>query len=154
MGWLPSAQRVQAVCAPMALACLLMACATPQRTAEGPDTRAPIKLSEQEAAEFRAGMHAYLDATEAIVEAVAANKVPEAAASARKAGTGAISGVSPALAVSLPPELAMLALDTHQKFDDIAAAAERNASKKEILDKLGSALANCSACHSSYRIAD
>ena len=98
-------------------------------------------------------MRAYLQATQGIVDGLASNKMSAVAKSARGAGMSDLSGVSPGLALALPSEFVSLAMDTHQKFDALATAAEQNASRKELLDRLGAILGNCSACHVMYRVA-
>jgi cytochrome c556 len=116
------------------------------------DTRTTISLSVASAEHLRRGMRAYLESTQAIVEALAESNHKSIAEHARKSGTGATQDIPLWTAVSLPPEFVLLGLDTHQKFDALAAAARQNASRKEILEQLGNILLNCMACHSGYRL--
>jgi hypothetical protein len=140
------------VCLPLLTA---TACASPpiaDLTAAN-HSRSPILLQADDREHFLEGMRNYLDATQGIVEGLAANNMTNVAQSARKAGVGALVSASPSLAFKLPSEFVQLALDTHQKFDMIAQSAERQASKKDILEQLGAVLANCGACHAMYRVA-
>jgi len=139
---------------PALLGSLLGACATTKpEVAQDARTRTPIVLHGKERDHFVAGMHAYLDAIQAVVDGVAASKLERVAESARKVGTASILDASPVLAIRLPSEFVMMSLDTHQKFDALAASAERKASKKELLDQLSAVLSNCGACHGMYRLA-
>lgn len=117
-------------------------------------TRARITLAAEQREHFLAGMRTYLQATQGIVDGLASNKMSAVAKSARSAGMSEVSGVSPGAVLGLPSEFVSLAIDTHQKFDALATAAEQNASRKELLDRLGAILGNCSACHAMYRVAD
>lgn len=114
--------------------------------------RTAIVLSAREAEEFRSGMRAYLEASQNIVDGVRLERMARVKDAARKTGMGAVTGVSPSLALRLPAEFVALSLDTHRKFDEIAQAAERNAGAKQILGDLSAVQSNCIACHSTYRL--
>lgn len=114
---------------------------------------AMIALGAADREHFLDGMRLYLDAIQGIVDGLSRNRTAAVASSARRAGMSGLSGASPALALQLPGEFVALSVNTHQEFDALALAAERNASTKELLDKLGTILSNCSACHSTYRLA-
>ncbi|KAB2917353.1 MAG: hypothetical protein F9K29_09830 [Hyphomicrobiaceae bacterium] len=98
-------------------------------------------------------MRTYLESVQAIVDALPKNKMAVASASARKSGMGAVNDVSVSTATKLPPEFILLSMDTHQKFDDLARAAAETGRKGVVLDHLRDILANCTACHATYRIA-
>lgn len=143
--WLPG------LALPLVVA-LVSACATPSLD-ETSGARTALPLSDSEREQFLAGMRAYLDSTRVIVEALAANDRERAAEGARKSGMASLSDVSPDLALRLPSPFVMLALETHQSFDGLAASAEANASKTELFDQLGRILATCEECHAMYRVA-
>ena len=101
------------------------------------------------------GMRVYLESTRGIIEALADRKMSVVAENARKAGTGALHDVPLSVAAKLPPEFVLLSMDTHQKFDALsryADAAGRTGGKTEVLQHLRDILANCTACHATYRI--
>jgi hypothetical protein len=148
-GVLPSRGLFACLCVVAATACASSHIASVN--AASPE-RSAIVMRADDREHFLEGMRGYLDAMQGLIEGLAANDRAAMAQSARKAGVGALMGASPAVAFKLPGEFVLLALDTHQKFDLIAQAAEGQASKKEILDQMGAVLANCSACHAMYRI--
>lgn len=130
------------------------ACQTPDVAhSRADEAREAIVLTAAESEHLRAGMRRYLQSTQDIVDALAAGKVERVAASARGSGVRAVEDVSLVSAAKLPPQLVTLGLDTHQRFDALADAAERSASRKELLERLGAILANCSGCHAMYRVA-
>jgi cytochrome c556 len=57
------------------------------------------------------------------------------------------------MALKLPPEFVAVSIDTHQKFDDLAAAASSGATKAKVLEDLAHILTNCTSCHAGYRLA-
>jgi hypothetical protein len=148
---IPRVSKVLIIC----LSLLPGACASPNL--DGPSmantSRSDIVLQPDERAHFLAGMRAYLEATQGIVDGLAAGNMDSVAESARKAGVSALADASPSLAVKLPGEFVVLSLDTHQKFDLIAQAAEAHSDSKEILQQLGVVLSNCSSCHAAYHVA-
>lgn len=129
----------------------LAACDKAQIGARPADTRTSLHMTAKELEHLRHGMRVYLDSTQGIVEALAENKMSRIAESAHKAGMGALRELPLWSAVSLPPEFVVLGLDTHRRFDALAAA--RMGSKGEVLQHLRDILANCTACHATYRVA-
>jgi hypothetical protein len=148
--------RLGKIAAPMLLATclvLLVACsAAHDGTLLGAAPRTPIALSARERESIRAGMRVYLTCIEGIVDGLAANRMGDVARDARRAGTDMIQGVSAADAVALPPEFLLLALDTHMKFDAVAQEASRPGARTAVQQQLGAILANCNACHATYRL--
>jgi hypothetical protein len=133
---------------------MLGACGgTVMEAASRPDQRTPIELTKDEAEELRAGMRAYLASIQGIVEALPRNKMAQVASAAKQAGMGMVDDIPVALVLKLPPGFVVLSMDTHQKFDALARTAEEAGTKSSVLASLQEILANCTACHSSYRIA-
>ena len=56
------------------------------------------------------------------------------------------------IAIKLPPEFVALSLDTHQKFDALGLEAARGGTKIGALKQLDEILANCTACHATFRL--
>lgn len=117
------------------------------------ETRTAVALSEKDGEHLRQGMRLYLESTQGIIEALSDNELAVVQDHARKAGMSATSDIPLWVAVSLPPEFVLMGMDTHQKFDALAAAAAQRASKREILQNLRDILLNCTACHASFRLA-
>lgn len=118
------------------------------------DARTPIRLATAEREHLRAGMRGYLESVQGVLEAINQRRMDRLAESARKSGVASVRTVSLATVASLPPEFTHLSLDTHEKFDALARVATQNAGRKELLDQTSSILANCSACHSMFRLAE
>lgn len=97
-------------------------------------------------------MRTYLESVQAIVDALPENKMALVAASAKKSGMDAVHDVPISVATKLPPEFVLLSMDTHQKFDALSRVASETGRKGMVLNHLRDILANCTACHATYRI--
>jgi len=53
---------------------------------------------------------------------------------------------------ALPLPFKKLGMETHKKFDDLAAHAEQGASNEELLIELSQLMNNCVACHAAYQL--
>ena len=71
---------------------------------------------------------------------------------AKKSGMGMVDEPEIAIAMKLPPEFVAISLDTHQKFDALAQEAAEGGTKVGALTHIGEILANCTACHATYRL--
>jgi hypothetical protein len=98
-------------------------------------------------------MRQYLASVQGVIDALSRSDRAQASGSARKAGVDMLRDVSASVAVKLPPDFLMLSMDTHQRFDALAHAAAAGESKAEMMQHLSAILANCTACHASYRLA-
>ena len=114
--------------------------------------REPIQLSPNEREQLRLGMRVYLESIEGITRALAENKLSLAAKSAEKSGMGMMDEEAIEIAMKLPPEFVALSLDTHQKFDALGLEATRGGTKIGALKQLDEILANCTACHATFRL--
>jgi hypothetical protein len=144
------------VLAAPALLCLLLltACGVSHGLTLGrPDTRTTIGLAPKEREQLRQGMRIYLESVEAIVDGVHRNNLRAVAGSAKRSGMSMLEDISLGEAVKLPPEFIILSIDTHQRFDALSRLAEAGESKSGIMDQLSGILANCTSCHSTYRVA-
>lgn len=115
------------------------------------DTRETIVLTAGERAQLLAGMRAYLESIQEIVDDLANNKTAQTAQPARRAGTKMLVDVSPTLAVKVPMGFMTMSLATHQQFDQLADLASKPGSRGEVLALLSTIMANCTTCHASYR---
>jgi len=118
-----------------------------------PDRRTPVSLSAKERERLRLGMRIFLESVEGILEGAQQNRMAAVARSAERSGMGMVEDISFSDAMKLPPEFVILSMDTHQKFDALSREAAENLTKQGALDQLSAILANCTACHTTYRLA-
>ena len=114
------------------------------------DAREKIELSFKEREEIRAGMRAYLESVQGIVEGLAQHKM-EVVARVLRSGEQMIKDVPVLMALRLPPEFVMISMDTHKKFDELAREARVTRTKLAVTSKLNEVLMNCTSCHAMYR---
>jgi hypothetical protein len=144
-----AARALVACCVLLLAACSVARDASPSHA----ESRTPIELPAKERERMRAGMRAYLEAVDGITTALAENRMPGVAKSAKAVGTDMIKDVSLGDVMTLPPAFLAMSLDTHQKFDALAKDAADYTTKTAALKQLGAILANCTACHAAYRLA-
>ncbi len=115
------------------------------------DARTPIQLSADEDEHLRAGMRDYLESIKGIIEALPRNQMAVVASKAKRAGMSMVNDVPVSAVMNLPPGFVILSIDTHQKFDALSRLAEEPGHKSAVLAQLSEILANCTACHTTYR---
>lgn len=93
-----------------------------------------------------------LSALNGVLTALASDDVSAVADAARSGGTAVAVDADPALAERLPAEFRQLGMETHQRFDALAEAAESGAPRDSLLRRLGRLTANCVACHETYTV--
>jgi cytochrome c556 len=69
-------------------------------------------------------------------------------------GLAAQQGVPLDMMKALPLPFRKLGMDTHKKFDQLAANAEQGASNAQLLIELSQLMNNCVACHAAYQLKD
>lgn len=111
------------------------------------ETRQAIPMRETEAAELRAQMRAHLERLEGITVALA-NGDTEAAASLLET---AAAGRPGRFRTALPEGWFRFARPMHEAFG-AAAAKARAGDVPATLSSLGTALAQCNACHATWRV--
>lgn len=114
--------------------------------------REAVRMTHREAEHFRDGMQAYLASLHAITLALSKSDRAEVATSAKASGMSAVKDVSVAKALTMPAQFVLLAADTHERFDALAAAATAGATRSDLLTQLSDIMANCTACHAAYRL--
>lgn len=114
--------------------------------------REPVTMSHHDAKLFRAGMQVYLNSLFAITSALSTNDRAGVATGAKASGMSAVKDVSVSEALAMPPQFVLLAVDTHQRFDALAAAASSGATRSALLTQLSDIVGNCTACHAAYRV--
>lgn len=116
------------------------------------DDREAIVLTASERAQMLKGMRTYLDCLQGITEALAKTNDKGVAEYARRAGAKMLLDVPVMVPVKMPVAFTALSLATHDKFDQLAARAEKSASRGEVLSALAEIMVNCTSCHSAYRV--
>ncbi len=124
-----------------------------QPTAPPPsgDTREGIELNPAERARMLEGMRLYLQALQGVVESLAKNQLDGVAQYAHEAGAKMLQDAPMSIPLKAPVAFTALSLNTHEKFDVLADRA-RAASRGEVLEALAEIMANCTGCHSTYRV--
>jgi len=122
-------------------------------TAEGSDGRTEILLAPVERDQILAEMRLLLKAVDGIVRGLGAAEpdrklIQEAA---RVVGMGMAADVAPALMGKLPLPFKQLGMSIHKDMDALADAIVRDETAQQILQRLSSMTARCTACHDMYR---
>lgn len=117
------------------------------------DEREAIRLGARERAHLLEGMRTYLISLGEVTQAIASYKPAAVAAAARQSGAAMLADIPPFSALSLPLDFTSLSLSTHDQFDKLAAAAERGASRTQLLSALAGIIDTCNGCHAAYRLA-
>lgn len=115
-----------------------------------PDDRAVLELPPEARSQVRSEMRHMLSALNGSISSLARGDLPGVAEAARSGGTAVAVDTDPALAERLPVEFRDLGMDTHRRFDSLAAAADTGAATDSLLQALGKLTANCVACHETY----
>ncbi len=148
--------RPAAVLAALSAAVLTAVATTAGRPvrAEAPAQRERVELSAREREHLKAGMRAYLESIQGVVEGLARHDFKLIARSAARSGMASVKDISPALALRLPPQFTLMSIDTHERFDALAKEAQEakeSRSKLSVTSKLDDVLRNCTACHAMFR---
>jgi hypothetical protein len=136
------------------LAAVLVCCSLwPAAAAQAAgDDRQPVALGPEHQAMVLKEMRVMLESVQGILAGLSAGEREEAAAAASRAGMGMVQGMPPALQKALPKEFRHLGMRTHRGFDELAVAIRQGESRDMILDRLSDHLANCTGCHSGYKL--
>ena len=118
------------------------------------DGRQAVMLSKDERNALLLEMRNWLQSSQSILEAAAANDFVTVVESAKASGMGAEAETPGSLFRKLPAEMKALGFDTRKKFDGIAADAEKLKDIKHTVAQLSEAMNNCVACHATYRFAE
>ena len=74
-----------------------------------------------------------------------------AEAAARSAGMAMAADVNPAVMLKLPLPFKQMGMSIHKDMDALADAIVQNETPQQILQRLSSMTARCTACHDMYR---
>jgi len=118
------------------------------------DGRLAVQLSKDERNALLLEMRTWLQNSQGILAAASTNDFAVVANIAKASGMAAEAGVPGALFRKIPLEMKKLGFDTRQKFDEIAADAEKLKDSQHTVKQLSTAMNNCIACHATYRFVD
>lgn len=121
-------------------------------TEKGDDGRTAVMLEPAERQSVLKEMRLLLEASQAVVAALAEDDLAAVEAAARPVGKAAVATVDFRLRAKLPLAFKQLGFGTHYAFDDIADMAQKREPAKRIQKKLAETMNNCIACHASYQL--
>lgn len=139
---------------PFCLATAGLAAAVSAQTPSAADARIAIPLSPTDAAALRAEMRGQLINVQGLVAALAENDWNTVAelADTQRPGPQRHPAGPPGFRAHLPPTWFDLARPMHQSYGTIAGEARGERRKDDALLHLSSVMAQCTACHATYRI--
>ena len=116
------------------------------------DSREAVVLDEESRAFVVQEMQQFVSGLQQAIIALSNDDVKSAGAALRPLGMQGMVSAPPALMSTVPPGFRQIGMPIHMAFDQIADAAEKGATAKEVLSGLGMAMNRCVACHAAYRI--
>ncbi|HMU55831.1 MAG TPA: hypothetical protein PKA61_12545 [Nitrospira sp.] len=124
-------------------------------TKPGTDGRTEIVLAAGERDLVLGEMRQLLKAVHGIVSGLGGQDQPadrqRMEQAARAAGMGMAADVNPALMAKLPLAFKQMGMSIHRDMDALADAVVQKESSQEILRRLSSMTARCTACHDMFR---
>ena len=124
-------------------------------TTTGSDGRVEILLAPVERDQILAEMRQLLKSVDGVVRGLGESQ-PDLQAmqgAARAAGMGMAADVEPAIMAKLPLPFKQMGMSIHSDMDALADAIAQNETPQQILRRLSSMTARCTACHDMYRLA-
>lgn len=131
---------------------VVMMFASGNKTGLGTDGREVIWLESHQRDLVLTEMRMFVESIRDITDALGTDDSAKFQAAALKVGLEAQEGVPLDLMKALPLSFKKLGMETHKKFDDLAASAEQGASNGELLMELSQIMNNCVACHAAYQL--
>lgn len=126
-------------------------------TTPGTDGRMQIILAPAERDLILGEMRMLLKAVHGVVTGLAgqdqAADRTQMEQAARSAGMGMAADVNPALMAKLPLPFKQMGMSIHKDMDALADAIVKKETAAQILQRLSSMTARCTACHDMYRFA-
>jgi len=122
-------------------------------TAKGSDGRTEILLAAAERDHILAEMRQLLKAVDGVVRELGEPKpdLKKIEATARAVGMHMAADVEPAIMVKLPLPFKQIGMSIHKDMDALADAIVQHETSQQILQRLSSMTARCTACHDMYR---
>lgn len=126
-------------------------------TTQGTDGRAEIVLASAERDLILGEMRLLLKAVHGVVTGLAGQDQEADRArmeqAARSAGMHMAEDVNPVLMAKLPLPFKQMGMSIHRDMDALADAIVQKETPQQILQRLSSMTARCTACHDMYRFA-
>jgi len=122
------------------------------KTSLAPDGREVILLKPEQRGLVLAEMRVFVESLQNITHALGTDDSEQFQKAALKVGLAAQQGVPLDMMKALPLPFKKLGMDTHKKFDLLAANAEQGASNQQLLIELSQLMNNCVACHAAYQL--
>lgn len=122
-------------------------------TAKGSDGRTEILLAVAERDHILAEMRQLLKAVDGVVRGLGEPQpdVKQIEETARAVGMKMAADTEPAIMVKLPLPFKQMGMSIHKDMDALADAIVQNETPQQILRRLSSMTARCTACHDMYR---
>ncbi len=122
-------------------------------TVKGSDGRTEILLVPVERDQILAEMRQLLKAVDVLVRGLGEPKPDrkEMEAAARGVGMKMAADTEPAIMAKLPLPFKQLGMSIHKDMDALADAIAQQEGSQQILQRLSSMTARCTACHDMYR---
>lgn len=125
-------------------------------TTQGTDERKDIVLAPTERDLILSEMRLLLKAVHGVVTGLASQDQEadrtQIEQAARSAGMDMAADVNPVLMAKLPLPFKQMGLSIHQDMDALADAIVQKETPQQILQRLSSMTARCTACHDVYRL--
>lgn len=120
---------------------------------KGSDGRTEIVLAAAERDQILAEMRLLLKAVDGVLRGLGDPQPDQKAmeAVARGAGMEMAADVEPTIMAKLPLPFKQLGMSIHKDMDALADAIVRQETPQQILQRLSSMTARCTACHDMYR---
>jgi cytochrome c556 len=122
-------------------------------TAEGSDGRTEILLATAERDQILAEMRQLLKAVDGVVRELGEPKpdLKLMEAAARAVGMHMAADTEPAIMAKLPLPFKQMGMSIHKDMDSLADAITQHEMPQQLLKRLSSMTARCTACHDMYR---
>lgn len=122
-------------------------------TVKGSDGRTEILLAAAERDQILAEMRLLLKAVDGIVRGLGEPKrdLKQMEETARAVGMHMAADTEPAIMAKLPLPFKQMGMSIHEDMDALADAIVRDETAQQILQRLSSMTARCTACHDMYR---
>ena len=122
-------------------------------TKTGSDGRTEIVLATAERDQILAEMRLLLKAVDGLIRGLGepGPDPKQMEATARAVGMGMAADVEPTIMAKLPLPFKQMGMSIHQDMDALADAIARHETPQQILQRLSSMTARCTACHDMYR---
>lgn len=123
-------------------------------TAKGSDGRTEILLAPAERDQILSEMRQLLKAVDGVLRELGEPKpdLKQMEAAAREVGMHMAADVEPAIMAKLPLPFKQVGMSIHKDMDALADAITQHETPQQLLKRLSSMTARCTACHDMYRL--